>query len=261
MIFSKATAARRAENGEWLTEVQPGWDIGGNANGGYLLALAGRAMANAAERPDVASLTAHYLRPGIPGPHRLQANVAKTGRRFTTVQGTLTGEKPVLSLVGSFTDHAETTDDRSVMLMPPIDLPDPDRCIKIEATDTFPPPVMGKVDLRLHPDDSFYDGPSGTPQMRGWVRLLDDEPLDSVALLLISDIFPPTVFNANFNVAWVPTLELTVHVRNRPVPGWLRCEFTSRFVTGGFVEEDGLMWDENDTLVAQSRQIALLPRD
>ena len=49
-------------------------------------------------------------------------------------------------------------------------------------------------------------------------------------------------------------------MRARPAPGWLRCVFTTRFVTGGFIEEDGEVWDESGTLVAQSRQLALLPR-
>ena len=56
---------------------------------------------------------------------------------------------------------------------------------------------------------------------------------------------------------WHPTLN---HVRERPVPGWLRARFTTRFVTGGFLEEDGELWDAADRLVAQSRQLALLPR-
>ena len=46
----------------------------------------------------------------------------------------------------------------------------------------------------------------------------------------------------------------------RPTPGWLRCQFTTRFVTGGFLEEDGEIWDAEDRLVAQSRQLALVPR-
>jgi acyl-CoA thioesterase len=53
---------------------------------------------------------------------------------------------------------------------------------------------------------------------------------------------------------------LTAHVRARPAPGWLRCVFTTRFVTGGFLEEDGELWDDTGRLVAQSRQLALIPR-
>ena len=74
------------------------------------------------------------------------------------------------------------------------------------------------------------------------------------------DAFPPTVFFADLPVAWVPTIELTTHVRARPAPGWLACAFTTRFITGGFLEEDGEVWDSTGRLVAQSRQLALLHR-
>jgi len=68
------------------------------------------------------------------------------------------------------------------------------------------------------------------------------------------------VFNADLPVEWTPTIELTAHVRARPEPGWLRCRFATHFVTGGFLEEDGEIWDGADRLVAQSRQLALVPR-
>jgi len=51
-----------------------------------------------------------------------------------------------------------------------------------------------------------------------------------------------------------------VTVKVEPVPGWLRCRFTTRFVSGGFLEEDGEIWDGDGRLVAQSRQLALVPR-
>ena len=265
MTFSSATesfdaAPTSSGSNRWDSKIHPGWDIGGNANGGYLLAIAGRTMARAAERPDVTTITAHYLRPGPAGPITIDTDVVKAGRRFSTVQATMSAEKPILSMLGTFTDLAANPAEQTMVLREAPEWGDPEDVPRVDATDSFPPPVMGQLDLRLHPEDNFYNGPSGTPQMRGWVRLNDDEPWDTFSLLLVSDIFPPTVFNANFSIGWVPTLELTVHVRNRPAPGWLRCEFTSRFVTGGFVEEDGLMWDCEGTLVAQSRQIALLPR-
>jgi acyl-CoA thioesterase len=58
---------------------------------------------------------------------------------------------------------------------------------------------------------------------------------------------------------WVPTIELTVHLRAKPAPGWLRASFTSRFIFGGYLEEDGELWDERGVLVAQSRQLAQVP--
>ncbi|MFW2383147.1 MAG: thioesterase family protein [Acidimicrobiales bacterium] len=260
MSFADAIATEPDGPNRWRSDIRPGWDIGGNANGGYLLAVAGRAMATQAERPDVATVTAHYLRPGPEGPVSIETDVVKTGRQFTTVNATLTSDKPILAVLGSFTDHGATSDARTILVEPEPEFPGPDDCIKVLPTETFPPPIMGKVDLRLHPDDDFYNTPSGSPQMRGWVNLLDGEEWDTFGLLLAADIFPPTIFNADFGIAWVPTLELTVHVRNRPAPGWLKGHFSSRFVTGGFVEEDGLIWDSRGTLVAQSRQISLLPR-
>lgn len=58
----------------------------------------------------------------------------------------------------------------------------------------------------------------------------------------------------------MPTLESTAHVRERPAPGWLACEFTTKIVSNGFLEEDGLIWDPTGSPEAQSRQLALVPR-
>ena len=84
--------------------IHEGWDINGNANGGYLLALAARHMVAVSGRPHPVSVTAHYLAPGKPGPVRVDAAVVKAGRRFATVSGQMhAGGKPTLQMVAPST--------------------------------------------------------------------------------------------------------------------------------------------------------------
>ena len=171
------------------------------------------------------------------------------------------GDRVLLTALGTLGDLSGAYGPELVEGAPP-DLPSPDDCVPVDPTGTFPPPFMGKVHLRLHPDDaSFATGrQSGRPLMRGWFRLPGDEPVDSVALLCAVDAFPPTAFNARLPIGWTPTIELTAHVRAHPAPGWLRCQFSTRFVTAGFLEQDGEVWDSSGRLVGQSRQLALVPR-
>jgi hypothetical protein len=120
---------------------------------------------------------------------------------------------------------------------------------------------MSKLNMRLHPDDlGFAVGkPSGRALMRGYFAFADSRPIDTHAVLLAADAFAPPVFNLIEVPGWVPTVELTVHVRARPAPGPLACSFEARVVQGGMFEEDGVIFDERGVLVAQSRQIGLVP--
>ena len=258
MKFDVATGVLQEGDSRYRGEIQPGWDIVGNANGGYLMAIAARAASAATQGREPASVTAHYLAPGKPGPVSIATEIQKQGRRFTTVHATMSdADRPLLSLLGSFRDTTiEMGSVERVEAAPP-EMPPPEDCVLVEPTETFPPPFMGKVELRLHPEDASFS--AGVPRFRGWFRLRDDELIDSFGLLVAVDSFPPTIFNAQLPVAWTPTIELTAHVRGTPEPGWLRCLFTTRFISGGYLEEDGEVWDESGRLVAQSRQLALLP--
>jgi acyl-coenzyme A thioesterase PaaI-like protein len=259
--FADASAVTATDPDRWAGAIRPGWDIEGNAHGGYLLATAARALAARVERPDPLTVTGHFLAPGRPGPIEVVTHEVRRGTRLATATGTVrAGDRPLLTVLGTFADLERLTGPELVTGSPP-DLPDP-----TEAPPADPgvdvPPFTTKVDLRLHPDDGgFREGRrSGEARMRGWFRLPGGEALDGFALLLAADAFPPTIFNTDLPVAWTPTIELTVHVRARPAPGWLRCDFTTRFVTNGLLEVDGELWDTDDRLVAQSRQLALVPR-
>ncbi len=76
--LEQATAVHPRGDGTYDATIATGWDIAGNANGGYLIALAARAMADATGRPPL-SLTAHYLSPGRVGPVEVAVDVVRAG--------------------------------------------------------------------------------------------------------------------------------------------------------------------------------------
>lgn len=260
--FASTTSVISIGPGRWRADVPPGWDVMGNVNGGVLLAVAARALGQATSRPDPLSITGHFLTPGNAGAFEIDTEVLRQGRRLSTARALVkSGEQGVLAVLGTFGEQAQ----RSEVLLSaggPPDLPPPDECVRVVPTETFPAPLVEHVDTRLHPADAtFLDGePSGSTTLRSWLRLPHDEQIDTLGLLYLVDAHPPTIFNADFPLSWTPTIELTVHVRGRPAPGWVRSVASTRFVSDGFLEIDVELWDEQDMLVAQARQLALVPR-
>ncbi len=185
MSLAAATGVTATGPDRYAASIAPGWDIAGNANGGYLLAIAARAASEAAGGRKPATVTAHYLAPGKPGPVTIETNVEKHGRRFTTVRATMSdSSRPLVSLLGTFTDGLVAVRSIERIEAEPPDMPTAEESIPVIPTETFPPPFMEKVELRLHPEDATG---TGIPRYRGWFRLPDDEPIDSFGLLVAVD--------------------------------------------------------------------------
>jgi len=261
--FDEAVCVTPDDSG-WSATVPDGWDINGNANGGYVMALGANAMRATGGRAHPLTVTAHYLAPVTPGPVMISADVVKQGRRFTTMTGSIRRDgRELIRLLGAFGDLDPVTEQTYVDGGPP-DVPPMDQCIR--RTPVGGTAVVGladRLDMWLHPDDAeaLDDRPSGTGRTRGWFEFRDGRPIDTLGLLLAADSFPPAVFNIPDLIrGWVPTVEFTVHVRAIPSPGPLSCSFVTRFVTGGVLHEDGELWDSAGNLVAISRQYGLLAK-
>jgi len=259
--FDLAIAIRRSADGVYDAEVHDGWDIMGNANGGYAMALVANAMRAECERPDPITITLHYLAPLPPGPITITAEVLKRGRRFSTVRAELVhGGRVAVVALGAFGELPEVVPSPGQAAPP--DLPPYEQCPARGSSDAGAPfGLVERLDMRLHPDDTGFatGNPSGEARMRGWFAFADDRPTDVLAVLLATDAFPPPVLHLPGVVGWVPTIELTVHMRARPTPGLLRCAFESRIVQGDTCVEDGEVWDSSGLCVAQVRQIGLMP--
>jgi acyl-CoA thioesterase len=262
--FDRATQFTTDDNATFHGAIEPGWDINGNANGGYLLALGGAATRAASGRPDPVTLTAHYLSPGKAGPITVTTELVKTGRQLVTMAGSLRSEsREVLRLIGSFGDVAAMSGGFEHVIGQPPALPPKELCIERSSeSGIVVANLMDRLNVAIKPEDAaFQQGrKTGRPSIEGWFAFADERPIDTLALLLAVDGFPPPIFNIEMPLGWVPTVELTVHVRGVPAPGPLMCRFHCEFVQNGFLQEDSEIWDSHGRLVAQSRQLALIPR-
>ena len=256
-----ATTAARP-TARFTGQVHPAWNIGANPNGGYLLALAAQALRQAAPgQPDPLSITAHYLRPGLAGqPCHITTQLLRGGRTLSTLRATLAqAGQPRLELLAAMGRLGAADTAPPPVLMPPRpELPPPEACIGRSASaQGVDLAILGQLDVRLQPDEAV-PGAAGRARVSGWIRFADGRPPDLLACLLMADGFPPAVFGLLGSVGWVPTIELTVHLRRHPAPGWLLGQFCAHDLSDGRVVEDGALWDARGQLVAQSRQLALV---
>jgi acyl-CoA thioesterase len=252
-------------------ELGAGWQIGAGINGGMLLATLGNAMRSTLEadgHPDPIAISAFYLSASRPGPASVRTEVLRSGGSLSTAAASLVQvedgrDVERLRALATYGDLADLPDEVHTTATPP-DLPPPDACI---STDQAPPTFMrnaellDRLDLRLDPASAGWaiGEPSGRGRIQGWLRMADDREPDPLLLLLAVDALPPVTFDLGL-FGWTPTLELTVHLRAKPAPGWLRVTHSTRNFAGGMLEEDAEVWDASGRLVAQSRQLARAPK-
>ena len=117
--FERDTAVQR-DGDSWTADLQPRWNVGNNPNGGYLLAIAVRAMQGEAGRPDPVTVTAHYLSPPAEGLVTIRTQVIKPGRTFVTVMAeVLQGGRERVRVLGAFGDLTERKGPTRVSARPP----------------------------------------------------------------------------------------------------------------------------------------------
>lgn len=256
-LFDEATSLVDVGNGRYRGEVGDEWSIAGVPNGGLLMGAALRGALAATGAFDPLTMTTHFLSASSPGPFDLVVDVVKQGRRFSTASVALVQEdrERSRSLI--------TLGDLSTMSGPTVSrLQPPDVDEGIAVTGGAPVGFVRmaeRFEFRVPEIFSWAnDSPTGEPEIHGQIRFADGREPDLVSAPLLLDAFPPTTFQLE-EVGWSPTLEMTVHFRARPAPGWCTGALEARNIVAGLFEEDGVLWDSTGTVVAMSRQLAMLP--
>jgi hypothetical protein len=257
--FDTDTRVQRVGDGEYAAAISERWTaLPGTPNGGYLLALCLNALAADMPFPDPLVASASFLRPPVPGPVELRTGLARTGRRAATGEARLLQDgREAVRLVATFSDLRRAAG-RTLVLGTGPELPPPDEAVPLFGGGAMPGVrVTEQVEYRMAETPGFETGsPSGDPTMEFWMRFKHGRDADLAALAFLVDAAGPAVLEIGETGS--ATMQLTVHLRAHPAPGWLACRATTRFLIDGHHEEDFEIWDSADTLVAQARQFAIL---
>jgi Thioesterase-like superfamily len=267
--FDAASAIEAtADDDVFETTVHRLWSVGDKPNGGYLLALLGRAARVAARRAgapgwEVVSASITYLRPPALAPATVRTTLLRSGRTAAHVRAQLAQDGD--DLVDAVLVLGDLPEEPAVRYdgTPAFRAPEPDDCVRL--TPKIPTGVyvgiLDVLDQRLDPATlPFAASPPrpGTPaELRGWTRFADGREPDALSLLFFSDAIPPATLMIG-STGWVPTLQMSAYVRARPAPGWLGIRMTAGLVADGMVDETCVLWDSRGHMVAQSSQLARL---
>jgi acyl-CoA thioesterase len=252
-----------------VTEVDPGvfdghvnrdWWIVFGPNGGFIAAMIVKAMAAAVDdhARQARSVTIHYTAAPKEGPVRIATTIERTGRSLTTVTARMTQDGRLIALaIGAYSSRRVAAFEFDEA--PPPQVPPPDE-VPVRGTHPALPPFARQWEVRPAVGEQPFRGLDGPTLTGGWIKPLEDHPIDAALVAQITDAWIPAVFIRLTEPNAVPTIDLTIHFRSElPLPAdYVLATFESRLSTGGFIEEDGLIWSRDGRLIAQSRQLALL---
>lgn len=254
-VFDNDVSLTEAIGGKLKGTISQNWLVNGIPNGGYLIALLAHAMVMQSDKRSTPIVTANYISRCKPGDCEIHVECFAQSAQFNRYQASLYQEgKEKIRCLGTFANEKIECDiekyETNIPEVAPLD-----ECIGIPEVPNFT--LSSHVDIRLDPYSAGWMQGTLRDQsiQKGWISFRQKRSYDIPALMLMTDAIPPAVFVSLGLVAWVPTIELTVNIRNMPITEWLLFYSRTRFITCGLLETDTEIWDEN-RLVALSRQIA-----
>jgi acyl-CoA thioesterase len=253
--FDRDTAVEPLGDGRFGGYLHERWTIGEVPNGGLAMGVMLAAVGEVSQHPDPLTTTAHFLSPTAVGPVEISTEVVKAGRSTTTVVSSLMqGDRERIRMLTTLTDLTKRRGP-SHSFLPPRELTPPFERRRSSFMQNFPENFDFQIPEMVA--GGVRGEPSGEPHMGGTIAFADGRPPDLAAIPVMADGFAPVAFNLGYQ-AWTPTIEMTIHFWNHPVPGPVTVWLTTEIVEGGFHDETADLWDADGSLVARSRQLALI---
>jgi hypothetical protein len=140
------------------------------------------------------------------------------------------------------------------------DFPPIEDCVDMPYKEGFTPVLEKQIERKFAPYSDWWneERPRARASLDAYYAWPGGEAIDLFSVIFFLDTMSPPIFNRLGSRGWVPSLELTVHLKQLPCPGPLKMRGKTDFITSGFLEEDDEIWDAEGNLIGQARQMAKL---
>lgn len=239
------------------------WTIGPKLHGGMMLALLAAAARETLGECEPIAVSTSYLSAPAPGDMQVRATVRKNGRRVSLVDTELIqdGRVAVHAVVtlGVPEEHVGPL----LSVLPPA----------LTGLPAEPPGGVAPIGPGHPMADAFhmYEGVEVRPSLRSMSDLSErgrpeivlwarprEMVTDGLFALVCGDLSVPVTFPLG-RFGWAPTVQLTTYLRALPADGWLRVLCSTNQIGQQWFDSEHTVIDSEGALVAQSRQLAMVP--
>jgi acyl-coenzyme A thioesterase PaaI-like protein len=250
--FDGATAVRRLVDDRYEADLAASWSSLSGIHGGYLAAVAARAMTEAVADRQLAlrTLTATFLRRTDVGSATVAVEVLRDGRALTTLRAAVEqGEATTAVFHGTFAAAL----DGPAFQRPSLARPDPAHRRRFEA----PERVRHFDNLVIDLDRRWYPFDGGpVARLAGWLTPRTPRPIDSPWLVMAADVLPPATFVTSTQPAGGMTLDYAITILADPADVTdqtlvIACE--SELAAAGMAVERCVLWSGEDVVATATQ--------
>jgi acyl-CoA thioesterase len=270
--FSSDSAVERVGDGCYRTVLSEDWNCPVVPHGGFMAAVALRAMTAELDEPTQAlrSSTTAFAAQVPAGPVAIEVKVLRRGRSMSQAIATVRAEgetagHTTVAVFGRSRPGFQFTD----VTMP--DVPGPEECPSFRdpppegaAERRMPFPFWDLVEGRAAAGHAPWDDYVPTSSERSAWHRFDDLPwlrdgtLDPLALVTLADTMPGAVSERmGPGREWFlpPSADLTVHILGAARSEWILTRNRARHAGDGYASLEIELWDATGALVAYGTQV------
>jgi acyl-CoA thioesterase len=248
----------------YTATLAPEWRSMLDIHGGYVAAIAARAIELALDDPERAlrSHTTQFIRPAHAGPITIHLDRTHTGRTTAFVRLLVTQDnRPILQSTAIAATNRPGLQFNELTVPPAATTPPP------RDAERFVGPEPGlhfaQLDVRFKPGLRLF-GAHPRAHVAGWISPID--PTEAITLpwlICAADVMPPSMNFRTDQAVQAATINMDVQLTN-PTPAAalaagqpLYADINCAVSADGYCTEDAAFWAPNGQLLATARQVRL----